>query len=169
MATIAASMVLSSSWSVGAVLRRAAHAVAAAVPVSSEPMPAAWHAVALPVAYIAPMCAQLALMRGAAVDYDAGRLRVGGALLMGRAGGVFNFASSDSAERWVQINRDRAAAELRAINKLSAAEAAAWRADRAAVLARYAVGVVGAMSRHADADIRAGLRAEADFSLVKWG
>lgn len=133
------------------------------------PVPAAWAAFPLPVRFICPMCAQLSLLRGAAWGFSAGALDIGGALLMGRAGGVFAFASAATAARWVQINKDRAAAELSAVAAMTATEGAAWRAGRAGLLQVYAAQVVSRAAGVADADKRAALVAESNYALLKWG
>lgn len=132
-------------------------------------LPDAWGGFALPAFYICPMCAQLALLRGAAWDFDGGRLLIDGAVLMGRAGGVFAFSSMETAARWVQINKDRAAAELSTIAAMTVGEEVAWRAGRAGLLQVYAAQVVGRAASVADADKRAALVAESNYALLKWG
>ncbi len=133
-------------------------------------LPASWLLYATTGAYICPLCAQVAIAGGAVVAFDAvfKRLTIGGALLMGRAGGVFAFASASTAARWVAINQDRPQLELAALDKLSGAEAAAWKLERSAVLDEYAARIVDRMAAEPDVDKRAALLSEANFARVKW-
>lgn len=131
-------------------------------------LPAAWEGFVLPTEYVCPMCAQLALLRGAAWVHDGGRLLIGGAVLLGRAGGVFGFATPATAARWVQLNQDRAAMELEALALLSAGESDGWKAGRRLVLAEYGRQVVERAAGMQDPDKRAALIAESNFSALKW-
>lgn len=144
-----------------------AFAVRLPEPVSLD-LPEAWRRFALPAGYICPMCAQLALIRGWARWVEAGRLRIGGPLLMGRAGSVFGFTSTATAARWVQINQDRAALELAALARLTPAEAVVWRAKRRAALDTYAQQIINQAAKQPDAIKRAALIAEANFARAKW-
>lgn len=137
-------------------------------PVVVPDMPAHWLAFALPAAYLCPMCAQLALLRGAAWEYSAGRLLIGGAVLMGRAGGDFNFRSLDTAARWAALQRDRAQAEVQGMARLSAGQLSAWKLARAAALADYALQVLAKAEKQADPAKQAAMVAEVNFSQSKW-
>jgi len=141
------------------------HFITLAAPVV---MPAHWQAFALPSAYLCPLVAQLALLRGEVAIYDTGRLLIGGRVLMGRAGGGFNFQGPETAERWATLQRDRAAAEVAGLGRLTAAEAAAWKAQRAAVLADYALQVLAKAEKQADPQKQAAMLAEINFSQLKW-
>lgn len=143
------------------------YVVADSAPVVVD-LPAAWAAFVLPEGYLCPMCAQLALLRGAAWVFDGGRLQIGGALLMGAAGGVFAFASMETAARWVQLNRERAAAELAMLGKLTAGEAAAWVVKKRAGLAIRACAALENAAKQADVDKRGALLLEAAFCQEKW-
>jgi hypothetical protein len=145
--------------------------VVAPVVVVPDPvvLPASWLAVPITGAYICPMVAQVALMRGAVPLYDAGRLTIGGAVLIGRAGGVFGFASVATAMRWVAIAKDKAGLELAVFYGLDPVEAASWRAERASVLLAYAGQVLARAMDQADAAMRLALVAESNFAQSKWG
>lgn len=140
--------------------------------VVDEPLalPAAWLAVALPGAgYIGPVMAQLALVRGAAAVFGGGALSIGGAVLVGPAGKVFNFSASGSADYWVIINRARGVREVELLAALDPAAAAVWLEKKRAQLAKIAAAVVNAAARCQDPAIAAALVAESGFCLSKWG
>lgn len=150
-----------------AVMRFGGGSGGADVPLS---LPAGWLAVALPDAgYIGPVMAQLALVRGAAAVFAGGALSIGGAVLVGPAGKVFNFSAAGSADYWVAINRARGVREVELLAGLDAAGAAVWLEKKRAALAVVAVSVVNAAARCNHQGIAAALVAESSWCLSKWG
>lgn len=132
-------------------------------------MPAAWLAFPLPAAgYICPLVAQLALLRGAAWSVSAGRLSIGGAVLLGRAGGLYEFAGPATAARWVQLTRDRGAAEWEVAAGLAGDDLEAWRSERHAALMEYAAQVIDRAAGVADSDKQSAMVQESNFSALKW-
>lgn len=133
-------------------------------------LPAAWLAVVLPAGYICPLLAQLAMARGEAAAFDsaAGRLTIGGRVLIGTAGKVFDFATQAAADMWVTINRARVLKEVELVAGLSPAAAATFRAGRLEKMRARAVAITANAARQADEGKRAALNAEAGFYLSKW-
>lgn len=132
-------------------------------------LPPAWLAFPLPASgYICPQVAQLALMRGAAWQVSEGRLSIGGAVLLGRAGGLYGFSGSATAARWVQLSRERGAAEWEIAAGLAGADLLAWKAARHAALMEYAAQVIDRAAGVADPDKQAAMVQESNFSALKW-
>lgn len=138
---------------------------AAAVP----DLPSAWLAWPLPSAgYVCPQVARLALLRGAAWSCDGGALVIGGARLMGEAGGDFGFSTAATGARWVQIQGEREGADLSLAAELAGADLTAWKAAKAKTLADYARRVIDRAANMADPDKRAAMVAESEWCLNKW-
>jgi hypothetical protein len=136
--------------------------------VEAPALPAQWQAFQLPAGFVCPMCAQLALARGAPWAYSGGALLIDGRTLIGRSGGSFAFASAITAARWVDLNIDRAVLELAALDKLDVSGAAAWKVQRAAVLEDYAARVIAAAAKVQDATRRAAMVSESNYARLKW-
>lgn len=132
-------------------------------------LPPAWLAFPLPAAgFICPQVAQLALMRGAAWSFAGGRVSIGGAVLVGQAGGVYEFVGIDTAANWVQLTRERGAAELGTLAGMGESEAAIWKAARRAALMAYAARVIDRAAAVADQAKQAAMVQESNFSALKW-
>jgi hypothetical protein len=124
-------------------------------------------AVVVPVGFIGPMRAQAVLTDGGAWSVLGSGLVVGGALLIGPAGKVFAFVSSESAARWVD-NAKNIGVRERALTLEIAAAVASWRAKKREKLAVIAGRLVDAAARQHDEAKRAALLAESDYCLAKW-
>lgn len=118
--------------------------------------------------FICPMRAQAAIVGGAAWVFDAGRLIVGGAVLIGPAGKVFAFASADTAARWVENARNIGEREAALRVSLPVPALASWAEKKREKLAVIAARLVAAAARQADEAKRAALLAESDYCLSKW-
>ena len=126
--------------------------------------------VAVPVSgYICPMRAQAEIVGGAAWWFDDGRLIVGGRVLIGQAGKVFAFASSETAARWVENAKNIGAREAALRVTLAIPALASWAAKKREKLAVIAGRVVAAAAKQGDEAKRAALLAESDYCLSKWG
>lgn len=134
------------------------------------PLPAAWLTRPLPASYIGAGLAQLAMLRGEPFAFDAatGRGLIGGRVLVGMAGGVFVFASPESAAMWASIALARASRELALSASLPAASAAIWKAGRKAILTRRATALLRNAEKAASDRVGA-LLAESLWCAEKWG
>lgn len=141
-----------------------------APPAALPVLPAAWVAWPLPMGYIAPSLAQLALLRGEVFAYDAatGRGLVGGRVLVGTAGGIFDFIDAATADEWRRANAQRGANELSTMAALPAASYATAKADKAAVLAARVPRLNLNAAAQSDPVIGAALHAEAAWYGGKW-
>lgn len=119
-------------------------------------------------AYLCPVLAGAAIAAGAAVSVASGQVRIGGALLIGTAGKVYQFASDAAAQKWCDVAAARLAFEPVALAGMGDAARVAWVAKKRLRMAEVARRVVAAAARQADAGKRAALIAEADFCLGKW-
>lgn len=118
--------------------------------------------------YVGPVCAQALLTDGAAWSVAGSGLLVAGKRLIGPAGKVFVFASSETAARWVDNAKNIGIQERALIAAIDPAAAEIWKAKKREKLAVIAARVVSAAARTADADKRAALIAEAGYLLGKW-
>ncbi|WP_265942485.1 hypothetical protein [Dechloromonas sp. A34] len=93
-------------------------------------LPPVWSAFALPAGYIGREVAGLAIMRGEPVEFAAGRVTIGGRLLIGPAGADEFFDNSAAVARWVSLRVGDAALWLGAVGLPDGAE-------RDALLSKY--------------------------------
>lgn len=121
------------------------------------------------VGYICPVMAGAAIAAGAAVQIEAGRVRIGGAQLIGMAGKVFQFSSDAAAQKWCDVAAARLAYEPVALAGMSPPAREAWIAKKRVRMAEVARLVVLAASSMQDAGKRAALVAESNYCLSKWG
>lgn len=130
----------------------------------------AWAAFPLPAGYIGPSLAQLALLRGEAVAFDdvAGRLTIGGRVLVGTAGRAFRFSGLAGADQWLLVNRKRGASEVAVMAGLPELAREAAKAEKREKLAARAVAVVRNAAKAGEAGIREALIREADWYMSKW-
>lgn len=119
--------------------------------------------------YIAPMMAQAALVGGAAWVVSGSGLIVDGRWLIGPAGKLFDFASRDSAARWVENAKGIGAREAVMRATLPGPALASWAVKKREKLAVIAARVVAAAAKQGDEAKRAALLAESDYCLTKWG
>lgn len=133
-------------------------------------LPVGWSNVATNGDYVAPMCAALDLLRGAAARYDAGtkKLTIGGRVLIGYAGKVFAFNAQSSADYWIAIARQRALREIELYAAMPVGCRSAFAAGKKSALEILAARLVKAAEKISDAR-RGALLAESDFCLIKWG
>lgn len=117
---------------------------------------------------IGPVMAAAAMLAGAAVAMEGPSLRIGGRLLIGPAGKVYEFASPESAAAWLAGTKGAAVGELNALAVMPAARKAAWLDGKRQKLAAIAGRVVEAALKMTDEERRAALLAEADYCLKKW-
>ena len=137
-------------------------------PVPRLPLPVGWLAVSASD-YVCDKAAAVLLLRGVAWSFDGGALRVGGAALVGSAGGVYRFGSAATAGRWVAESVGKLRADLVAYCGLSSADSAAWLGAVNAGLAAYAGRLVNNAAKQLHAGRRAALLAEAALCDGLWG
>lgn len=118
--------------------------------------------------FVCPVMAQAALVGGAAWGTFGAGVVIGGMLLIGPAGKVYEFASVESAARWVDNARAAGVREAAIIASVAPEVAAAWKAKKRAKLAVIAGRLVTAAARMGDPAKRAALVAESSFCLSKW-
>lgn len=137
---------------------------------SGVALPAAWLVVALPAGFICPLLGQLAMARGESAAYStvAKTLTIGGRVLIGTAGKVFEFKTQAAADMWLAVNANKVQKELQALAGLPPASLAAWKAAKVIKMAARAVTITANAARMVDVDKRAALAAEAGFYSTKW-
>ena len=119
-------------------------------------------------AYITPMRAQEALYTGEAWRYDAGRLLIGGAVLIGLSGRPYRFASAATAAIWCEAGRRVIEAERATVERLSESVREAWIARKRERLEARADAILDRAAGQPDAAKRAALLDEAAWCQVKW-
>lgn len=102
------------------------------------------------------------------VEMAGNSLRIGGAVLIGPAGKVFEFRSRETAEKWAASAVKVAASERSIAARVSPEVAAAYAAKKRENLSAIAGQVALAAARQSDAAKRAALLAESAFCLAKW-
>lgn len=120
--------------------------------------------------YIAPMAAQAALVAGVAavVVRSTRTVKVGGGVLIGQAGGEYQFASPENAAEWIAATRAAGVAEAVIVAGLSPAAAAGYKARKRAKLARRAELCIAAAARQESKGKRRALVVEAGIAAGKW-
>lgn len=134
------------------------------------PLPAAWLAVALPAGFICPLLGQLAMARGEAAAYSTQdkTLTIGGRVLMGTAGKVFEFKTQAAADMWLSVNAAKVQKELAALAGLPPYSLASWKAQKIGRMQGRAETITANAARMQDTAKRAALTAEAGFYSTKW-
>lgn len=123
----------------------------------------------VPVAgYIGPCMAQAALAGGAAWSVVGSALVVDGRRLIGPAGKVYAFASSQTAEKWAINAGVIGRREVDLLASIDSSVAENWKAGKRARLALVAALLVDAALLQADSAKRAALIAESTYCLSKW-
>lgn len=118
--------------------------------------------------YIAPMAAQAALVAGVAAVVVGRAVKVGGGVLIGQAGGEYQFASPENAAEWITTTRAAGVAEAVIVAGLSPAAAAGYKARKRAKLARRAELCIAAAARQESKGKRRALIVEAGVAAGKW-
>lgn len=118
--------------------------------------------------YIAPMAAQAALVAGVAAVVVGRAVKVGGGVLIGQAGGEYQFASPENAAEWITATRAAGVAEAVIVAGLSPAAAAGYKARKRAKLARRAELCIAAAARQESKGKRRALVVEAGIAAGKW-
>jgi len=119
--------------------------------------------------FIGPVMAQAAMIEGADVAMDGAQLLIGGNVLIGPAGKVYEFSSPNSAAVWVENTMNVGAREWEILAAMKPELRARWIEGKRKRLAKVATRVVDAALRVPDEAKRAALLDEADFCLKKWG
>lgn len=118
--------------------------------------------------YITPMKAQEALFAGAVWQFDSGRLKIGGAVLMGLSGAPYAFRSAETAETWCKAGARVIEAERATVERLSASVRDAWIERKQEKLYARAEAILKRAASQPDQAKRASLLEEASWCQVKW-
>ena len=119
--------------------------------------------------YILPMLAQEALFAGEAWQFEAGRLLIGGKVLIGLSGSPYRFASAQTAETWCGAGARVIEAERATVERLSESVRGTWIERKRVKLEARAEAVLSRAAKQADEAKRAALVAEAVWCQTKWG
>ena len=119
--------------------------------------------------YIAPMMAQEALFAGEPWRFEAGRLEIGGRVLIGLSGAPYAFRSAETADTWCKAGKRVIEAERATVGRLSPSVRDSWLDRKREKLSARAVAVLGRAAKQHDAAKRAALVAEAAWCEAKWG
>ena len=118
--------------------------------------------------YITPMKAQEALYAGVAWVFDAGRLKIGGRVLMGLSGAPYAFRSAETAATWCQAGARVIQAERATVERLSEPVREAWIERKQEKLYARAEAILKRAMSQQDQSKRAALLEEAAWCQVKW-
>lgn len=115
--------------------------------------------------FVAPMTAKRMLVDGAAAVVVGNGVMIGGKRLMGIAGGIYKFASPESAAAWIERTRQVGIAEAQIV---SLPKAAGWLGKKRERYLLRAAQCVEAAARQVIAGKRIALIEEAATAEEKW-